>query len=64
MQFTVHAVNEETGELVLTGVFKTDNQGYKDFCEKLHAIEAVKVFFFEEGGSRRLTEGVGSLPHI
>lgn len=40
MQFTVHAVNEETGEVVLTGVFKTDNQGYKDFCEKLHAIEA------------------------
>ena len=40
MQFTVHAVNEETGEVVLTGVFKTDNQGYKDFCEKLHAIES------------------------
>ena len=40
MQFTVHAVNEETGEVVLTGIFKTDNQGYKDFCEKLHAIEA------------------------
>lgn len=40
MQFTVHAVNEETGEVVLTGVFKTDNQGYKDFCNKLHTIEA------------------------
>ncbi|MBR3767613.1 MAG: IS110 family transposase [Clostridia bacterium] len=40
MQFTVHAVNEETGEVVLTGVFKTDNQGYKDFCEKLHTIES------------------------
>ena len=40
MQFTVHAVNEETGEVVLTGIFKTDNQGYKDFCEKLHIIEA------------------------
>lgn len=40
MQFTVHAVNEETGEVVLTGVFKTDNQGYKDFCKKLHTIEA------------------------
>lgn len=40
LQFTVHAVNEETGEVVLTGVFKTENQGYKDFCNKLHTIEA------------------------
>lgn len=39
LQFTVHAVNEETGEMVLNGVFRTDSQGYKDFCEKLHAIE-------------------------
>lgn len=40
MQFTVHAVNEETGEMVLNGVFRTDSQGYKNFCEKLHTIEA------------------------
>ena len=40
MQFTVHAVNEETGEVALTGAFKTDNQGYYDFCKKLHTIEA------------------------
>ena len=40
MQFTVHAVSEETGEMVLSGVYRTDNQGYKDFCEKLHTIEA------------------------
>ena len=39
LQFAVHAVNEETGEMVLNGVFRTDGQGYKDFCEKLHAIE-------------------------
>ena len=39
LQFTVHAVNEETGEMVLNGVFRTDSQGYKDFCEKLHTIE-------------------------
>lgn len=39
LQFTVHAVNEETGEMVLSGVFRTDSQGYEDFCEKLHAIE-------------------------
>ena len=39
LQFTVHAVNEETGEMVLNGVFRTDSQGYEDFCEKLHAIE-------------------------
>ena len=25
--------------MVLNGVFRTDGQGYKDFCEKLHAIE-------------------------
>ena len=39
LQFTVHAVNEETGEMVLNGVFRTDSQGYKDFCKKLHTIE-------------------------
>ena len=39
LQFTVHAVNEETGEMVLNGVFRTDGQGYEYFCEKLHAIE-------------------------
>ena len=40
MQFTVHAVSEETGEMVLNGVYLTDNQGYKEYCEKLHTIEA------------------------
>ena len=40
MQFTVHAVSEETGEMVLNGVYQTDNQGYKDFCDKLHTLEA------------------------
>lgn len=40
LQFTVHAVNEETGEVNLTGVFKTDGQGYADFIKKLHSIEA------------------------
>ena len=39
MQFTVHALNEETGEVVLTGVYKTDNQGYKIFSKELHSIE-------------------------
>ena len=40
LQFTVHATNEETGEVVLTGVFKTDSFGYKDFCKRLHTIES------------------------
>ena len=39
-QFTVHAINEETGEVVLTGVYRTESQGYKDFCNRLHSIEA------------------------
>lgn len=39
LQFTIHAVNEETGEMALNGVFRTDSQGYKGFSEKLHAIE-------------------------
>ena len=39
MQYKVHAVNEETGEMILNGVFRTDGHGYKDFCEKLHDIE-------------------------
>lgn len=40
MQFTVHAMNEETGEVMLTGVYRTDSQGYREFCNKLHSIEA------------------------
>ena len=40
MQFTVHAMNEESGEVMLTAVYRTDNQGYKEFCKKLHSIEA------------------------
>ena len=39
-QYTVHAVNEETGEMVLSGVYLTTADGYKDFIEKLHTIEA------------------------
>ena len=34
LQFTVSAVNEETGELVLNGVFKTNSEGYGEFCKK------------------------------
>ena len=30
-QYTVHAVNEETGEMVLSGVYLTTADGYKDF---------------------------------
>lgn len=40
MQFTVHAMNEETGEVMLAEVYRTDSQGYKEFCNKLHSIEA------------------------
>ena len=40
LQFTVHAMNEETGEVMLTGVYRTDSQGYRDFCNRLHSIEA------------------------
>lgn len=40
LQFTVHAMNEETGEVMLTSVYRTDSQGYKDFCNRLHSIEA------------------------
>ena len=39
LQFTVSAVNEETGELVLNGVFKTNSEGYEEFCEKVHLVE-------------------------
>lgn len=41
-QFTVHATNEETGEVVLTGVYRTEKQGYENFCEELHKIEAAE----------------------
>lgn len=40
LQFTVHAMSEETGEVFLTEVFQTNEQGYRQFCKKLHAIEA------------------------
>lgn len=40
LQFTVSAMNEESGEIVLEGVFKTDSEGYAEFCDKVHAIEA------------------------
>lgn len=40
LQFTVHAMNEETGKVMLTSVYRTDSQGYKDFCNRLHRIEA------------------------
>lgn len=39
LQFTVSAINEGTGEIVLDGVFKTNNEGYSEFCSKVHAIE-------------------------
>ena len=39
MQFTVHAVNEETSEVVLNGVYRTDKEGYKTFCKELHILE-------------------------
>ena len=39
LQFTVCAINEETGEVVLTGVFKTNPEGYKEFCKNMHVAE-------------------------
>lgn len=41
-QFTVHATNEETGEVVLTGVYGTEKQGYENFSEELHKIEVTE----------------------
>lgn len=40
LQFTVHAMSEETGEVFLTEAFQTNEQGYKMFCKKLHVIES------------------------
>lgn len=37
-QFTVCAINERSGETV-TGVFRTDNAGYEEFCRLMHGIE-------------------------
>lgn len=39
LQFTVCAINENTGEVLVQDVFKTDTQGYQEFCEKIHGIE-------------------------
>ena len=40
LQFTVHAVNEETGEMVLADVYPTNKEGYRAFCKELHTIES------------------------
>lgn len=39
LQFTVCAENEETGELGLNGVSKTNSEGYEEFCEKVYEVE-------------------------
>lgn len=39
LQFTVCAINDETGEVVLTGVYKTNSEGYKEFCKRMHEDE-------------------------
>lgn len=38
-QFTVNAFSEASGEIVLTGEFRTDSEGYQSFCERMHDIE-------------------------
>ena len=38
-QFTVYAINEDTGEVLVRDVFKTDIQGYQAFCERMHGFE-------------------------
>lgn len=38
-QFTVNAFNEDSGEIVLEGVFQTNANWYKEFCDKIRAIE-------------------------
>ena len=47
MQFTVHAVSEETGEMVLSGVYPTNKDGYSTFCGELHAIESEQECYIE-----------------
>ena len=38
-QFTVNAIDGETGEVVLIGMFRTDCEGYNAYIEKMHCIE-------------------------
>ena len=68
-QFTVNAFNEESGEVVLEGVFRTDAEGYGKFCEKMHAIEneqgcSVEIAVEAKGNARYFknrmeSEGLG-----
>ena len=39
LQFTVSAFSKGSGEIVLEGVFRTSDEGYRDFCGRLHSIE-------------------------
>ena len=38
-QFTVNALNEESGEILLEEVYRTTREGYEDFCKKMHEHE-------------------------
>ena len=47
LQFTVSAFSEESGEIVLEGEYRTSNEGYRDFCDRLHSIEEEQGFSVE-----------------
>ena len=38
-QFTVNALNEESGEVLLEEVYRTTREGYEEFCKKMHEHE-------------------------
>lgn len=38
-QFTVNAFSEESGEIVLEGAYRTSDEGYREFCGRMHCIE-------------------------
>ncbi len=38
-QFTVNALNEENGEILLEKVYRTNTEGYEEFCRKMHQYE-------------------------
>ena len=47
LQFTVAGFGEDEGTVEIEGVFKTDDEGYQDFCNKVHELENKKSYFIE-----------------
>ena len=47
LQFTIAGFGEEDEGTTFEGVFRTDSEGYRDFCDRVHELENKKGYFVE-----------------